>query len=377
MQVVFIGLPMSGHINPTLQVVRELVERGHRVVYPTIAQRREEIEAAGAEAPVYESTFRTEVPGKEQWMTKMRLAMVAETRSVLPQLQALVETPQVVVHDRAAFWGKLFAAKRAVRTIQVVPSFAANAHWAVTHKFAPVDTEAPEHHEYLAKLNALLSEHEIVWDEIQPFDRQIVFLPKAFQYEQETFGDETCFVGPCLRPAEGRWKPKDDRPVMLISMGSLNTEQPDFYRRCLESFGDRWQVVMAIGDRVDRASLGPVPEHFDIMPFVPQLDVLAHAKVFLCHGGMGSTMEALHFGVPLVQVPLTPEQEANAARVAELGLGESVDPAGDIAAAVERVANDSQIRVNVNAMSEQARNAGGARLAADLIEAALAPARQG
>jgi MGT family glycosyltransferase len=281
----------------------------------------------------------------------------------------------VVVHDRAAFWGKLFAAKRAVNTIQVVPTFASNGHWAVTHKFAPIDTQAPEHKEYQAKLNALLTENGIGWDEIRTFERQIAFLPKAYQYRHETFGDETCFVGPCLRPAEGRWRPRDDRPVLLVSMGSLHTTQPGFHRRCLESFDDRWQVVMALGDGVDRESLGSVPGHFEVMPFVPQLDVLSHAKVFLSHGGMASTMEAVHFGVPLVQVPLTPEQEANVARVTELGLGERLDPAAEPAAVVERVACDDRIRSCLAVMREQTRNAGGAKAAADIIESGLA--RQG
>ncbi len=372
MRVAYIGLPLSGHINPTLDVVRELVERGHSVVYPTVAQRREEIAATGAEVPVYESTFRTEVPDRHEWMSKMRIAMVAETRAVLPQLLESVGRPDLVVYDHAAFWGKLFAAKHRVRTVQVAPSFASNAHWAVTQKFAPVDTEAPEHKEFLAKLDEVFSEHGLSWDDVLPYERQIVFLPKAFQYMHETFGEETSFVGPCLRRAEGSWKPKTDRPVLLISMGSLNTEQPDFYRRCLKSFDDRWQVVMAIGERVDPAALGPVPEHFEVMPFVPQLDILAHAKAFVCHAGMGSTMEALYFGVPLVQVPLTPEQDAIAARVAELGLGETVDQEGDVAAAVERVAFDDRVRENVRRMREEARQAGGAKLAADVITG-LAP----
>jgi UDP:flavonoid glycosyltransferase YjiC (YdhE family) len=36
---------------------------------------------------------------------------------------------------------------------------------------------------------------------------------------------------------------------------------------------------------------------------------------------MNSTMESLYFAVPLVAFPLQPEQEANARRVEDLGLG--------------------------------------------------------
>ncbi|MGR5961662.1 glycosyltransferase [Bacillus paranthracis] len=47
-RVLFINTGSEGHINPTLQVVEELVSRGEEVVYFSIEAFRERIEKTGA-----------------------------------------------------------------------------------------------------------------------------------------------------------------------------------------------------------------------------------------------------------------------------------------------------------------------------------------
>jgi UDP:flavonoid glycosyltransferase YjiC (YdhE family) len=53
----------------------------------------------------------------------------------------------------------------------------------------------------------------------------------------------------------------------------------------------------------------------------PQLAVLSRADVMLTHGGLGSIKESLYFGVPMLVFPLRFDQEANARRVHDRGLG--------------------------------------------------------
>ncbi|CAK1543150.1 unnamed protein product [Leptosia nina] len=57
--------------------------------------------------------------------------------------------------------------------------------------------------------------------------------------------------------------------------------------------------------------------------WLPQVDILGHPKTlaFLSHGGMGGTTEAIHFGVPVVAVPVFGDQPSNAAAIEESGLG--------------------------------------------------------
>ncbi|XP_068631749.1 uncharacterized protein [Battus philenor] len=57
--------------------------------------------------------------------------------------------------------------------------------------------------------------------------------------------------------------------------------------------------------------------------WLPQVDILGHHKTlaFISHAGMGGTTEAIHFGVPVVAMPVLGDQPANAAAIEESGLG--------------------------------------------------------
>lgn len=383
MHIGFVCLPLHGHLNPNLEVVRELIGRGHQVTFPTTGEHHELVAGTGAKVFEIESSMDPliEMPERQRWMTFMREAMLAEAAHVLPQLLAgfAGEPLDLLVRDRAAFSGRMLAAKLAVPNVQVVTSFAANAHWDVTRRFAPVDTAAPEFATYRDRLEALLASHDLAWEALPAPSRQVIYLPREFQYEAETFDDHFVFAGPCLRPATSDWKPpRDDRPIMLISMGTINNAPPDLYRTFLEAFGDSpWHVVMSVGRRQSIAALGPLPANFEVATFVPQLDVLSHASMFITHAGMGSIMEALAFGVPLVQVPTQPEQEANSHRVVELGLGAEVRLAEitvpALRAAVDLVAGSPSYASKVQRMREHVLGAGGATVAADVIENAVGP----
>ncbi|KAL0878883.1 hypothetical protein ABMA27_003893 [Loxostege sticticalis] len=60
-----------------------------------------------------------------------------------------------------------------------------------------------------------------------------------------------------------------------------------------------------------------------IRNWLPQVDILGHPKVlaFFSHAGMGGTTEALHYGVPVVAMPIAGDQPANAAAIEESGFG--------------------------------------------------------
>ena len=62
-----------------------------------------------------------------------------------------------------------------------------------------------------------------------------------------------------------------------------------------------------------------LPEHFSeetdglIIPWAPQLDVLAHSSVgaFLTHCGWNSTLESMCMGVPMIPIPIKVDQTTN------------------------------------------------------------------
>lgn len=405
MHLAFICLPAAGHVNPTLPVVAELVRRGHRVTYATSAKYAEAVESAGAaffesgedlaeQFPRFGSSAVGGTAASSRtgmlaglgsgMMSGLLERLLARAREEFPALLARLATdpPDAVCYDAMTLAGKMAAMKLALPDVALLPSYATNEHFSMRELMparAPAEMLAAWKHvrQLIDDFAAEQGLAHFNFMEGPPASLNICFIPREFQPAGDTFDASFHFVGPSLgtRAIEETWQPAEkDRPLVFISLGTtpLN-DRPDFFRMCLQAFAATpWQVAMAIGDRIGVSELGEIPDNVDVRPFFPQLDVLRHADVFLSHAGMNSTMEALYFGVPLVAFPLQPEQEANARRVEDLGLGrrlpsEALSPAL-IRTLIAEVSDDHDIRHNLETMSERVRGAGGSTAAADAIE---------
>nr|WP_307015323.1 macrolide family glycosyltransferase [Arthrobacter bambusae] len=418
MHITFICLPAAGHVNPTLPVVAELVRRGHRVTYATSAKYAKAVESAGAAffpsgedlaaflpprtrsadgqarsegapAPVEGGPAPSPMAGMFAGMPSGMMSGLLErilkgAREEFPKLLARLaeDPPDGVAYDAMTISGKMAAAKLALPDIALLPSYATNEHFSMRDLMpGPPSPGVVEAWKQAAqRINDLAAEHGVGHLQFMggpPASLNISFIPREFQPSGETFDARFHFVGPCLglRGKEEAWQPKVlDSPLLFVSLGTtpLN-DRPDFFRMCVEAFaGTRWQVAMAIGERVEESELGEIPENVEVRPFFPQLEVLPHAGAFLSHTGMNSTMEALYFGVPLVAFPLQPEQHANARRVEDLGLGRRLPQEGLSAELIREtvieVSEDQAIRGNLEAMKARVRGSGGAPAAADAIE---------
>ncbi len=360
MELLFVTLTGHGHLTPTLPLVEELVRRGHRVGYATGAEHADAVVTAGArwvELPSLPPFHPKTANPIDEWFPHYFAAMRATHPVLLERCSR--ERPGVLVYDATNWPGRVVARQLGIPAVRTVPHFVSNEHFtmmAPSVAWAIEDDCARFAAEHGVELTVESTLHE-------PDACNIVFVPREFQPAGETFDETHHFVGPLLgRRLDERWTPRHDLPLLYVSLGSLLSDQ-EFYRACVEQFGDgAWQVALSA-----RADLGPVPGTIDVQPWFPQPAVLQHAAVFITHGGMNSTMEALHQGVPLVVVPQTPEQENNADRIAELGLGERVHDLADLRAAVDRVAADDRIRRNVDRMRAAVRGGGGVERAADLV----------
>lgn len=69
------------------------------------------------------------------------------------------------------------------------------------------------------------------------------------------------------------------------------------------------------------------PDNLLVSKWLPQSDILAHRKVllFITHGGLLSTTEAVYRGVPIVGIPVFGDQNMNMARACKNGLGVKVE----------------------------------------------------
>ncbi|MGH7743770.1 MAG: macrolide family glycosyltransferase [Candidatus Dormibacteria bacterium] len=381
--------PAPGHVYPTLPLVEELVRRGHRVSYVTGERLVPTVASVGATAlplphrpwPDLLTEFTAEV------LSGILKRSIASARLDFPMLTTHFEhdRPDAVCYDSLSFIGRLLAHKLPVLDVALFTTLASNGKFLLKDQFEPesFDSQHPKLIESVQQLHTFATEHGPAdsgraWWEIASLN--LVFLPKQFQIAAETFDERFHFLGPSLglREHVENWQPpKGAALILFISLGTVFNQRPDFFRLCVQAFAEgSWQVVMAIGEEVNRKELGQIPVNFEVRSYFPQPTVLRHAHVFLSHAGPSSIMESLYYGVPLVMVPQTPEQQVNACRTEELGLGRRLLTAQVTAEilreAVAQVNADPQIRTNAARMRTTIHNCGGAALGADVIEAHLA-----
>lgn len=375
-----INIPAYGHVNPTLALVEKLCEKGHRVTYATTEEFAPAVQKAGGEALIYHTSLNIDPKQIRERIEKNEttLNLLKESLSILPQLEELYQDdqPDMVIYDFIALAGKLFADKLNVPVVKLCSSYAQNESFQFGSEEMLKKIREAE-----AEFKAYLEQEQLLTVSFEqlavPEALNIVFMPKSFQIQNETFDDRFCFVGPSLgkRTAQESLSiEKDDRPVMLISLGTAFNAWPEFYKMCIDAFRESsWQVIMSVGKTIDPESLGDIPDHFTIRQSVPQLEVLEKADLFISHGGMNSTMEAMNAGVPLVVIPQMYEQELTAKRVDDLGLGVYL-PTEEVTVsrlqeAVQAVSGDREVLSRVKNMQKDVKEAGGAERAAAAIEA--------
>ncbi|WP_017426981.1 MULTISPECIES: macrolide family glycosyltransferase [Paenibacillus] len=154
----------------------------------------------------------------------------------------------------------------------------------------------------------------------------IVYTTREFQPYGEAFDQTYKFVGPSIssrltQESFDFTAIKGKKPI-YISLGTVFNRAIDFYKLCIEAFGNTdHTIVMSIGNRTQFSDLGEVPENFIEKNDVPQTDILQHAKLFITHGGMNSTHEGLYYEVPLIIIPQSADQPIITGQVANMGAG--------------------------------------------------------
>lgn len=389
--IAMFSIAAHGHVNPSIEVIRELVARGHRVTYAIPPVFADKVAATGAEPVRYTSTLPSPDDDPEAWGSTLLdnvEPFLADAIQALPQLVKAYEgdEPDLVLHDIASYPARVLAHRWGVPAVSLSPNLVAwtgyeeevaEPMWAEPRK-----TERGQ--AYYARFETWLAENGIT-QHPDPFAgrpaRSLVLIPKALQPHADRV-DETVhtFVGACQgdRAAQGEWqRPAGAEKVLLVSLGSSFTKQPAFYRECVEAFGELpgWHVVLGIGKFVDPAELGEVPANVEVHQWVPQLSVLRQADAFITHAGAGGSQEGLATGTPMVAVPQAVDQFGNAGILQALGVARHVPmeeaTARNLREAVLALAADSGVAGRLHEIQEQMAGEGGTRRAADLIEAEL------
>ena len=377
MKILMIGMPAHGHLNPTLFVAKELVKRGHRVTYLINQEFSHLVGETGVQVECYaDPCFDRHNPG----------TFLGYNRPAYELGLRLGKDHDCILYSMVFFYGERLGRALAKPTIRMQPNFAMTKKLIheqarrspltalLTNKFL-------RPHVFNLMLGKAADPELTHYFDPEPAGMELTFITKQFQPDEAELDPARWkFVGPIIEPSpdfQDKVPAEMDlitRPVIYVSLGTIFRENSRFYRTCVNAFKSvDATVVLSIGETVDPASLGSLPEHIHLIKHVSLdtfLAILSRASVFVTHCGINSTNSAFYFGVPMVAVPQESDQFIVAEKVAELGCGrflKKVTPER-LRQAVLEVMQTPSYKCNTLIQQAAVRKSGGVIQAADEIE---------
>jgi MGT family glycosyltransferase len=178
-----------------------------------------------------------------------------------------------------------------------------------------------------------------------------------------------------VRTTDAEWtRPAEladrDGALIYVSLGSLGSGDVPLMERLVE--------VLAETPHRYVVSKGPQHAEYELAgnmvgeEFLPQVSVLPQVDLVITHAGNNTTTESLHFGKPMIALPIFWDQHDNAQRIDETGFGVRLPTYsfgdGDLPAAIDRLLADRDLRKRLANVSKRLQASPGNERAADLIE---------
>jgi len=407
--ILFMPESAYGPTNNCIGIGDVLRRRGHRVVFAAEASWRGRLERLGFEEDLVDLAPPSTDPAEQDagqfwkdfirdtapefrkptieqldtWVRPVWEELVNGARYCQPQLTQIIERtrPDVIVEDNVVgFPALVTAGVPFVRIVscnpleisdpQIPPAFsgypaADPAGWqAFRDEYARVHRPLwAEFNEWVIEQGAPpLPDLEFihkgavnlyVYPELADYRRARPLAPSWHRLESSVRQTDEKFTLPQALAA-------GDGPLIYFSLGSLG---------CLAATPYRYIV-----------SKGPLHEEIELAPnmagaeFLPQTSVIPLCDLVITHGGNNTVTECLHYGKPMVVLPLFWDQYDNAQRMLELGLGIRLGTYefgdNELRGALDRLLADTALHRRLAGAAVTIQEHDGLRKAAGLIEQA-------
>ena len=420
--VLFLPESAYGPTNQCIGLGHKLLQRGHRVVFAAESSWKGKLEALGfvedlvdlAPPPAdgddqdagqfWKDFIRETAPEfrkptieqldtfvKPTWQALIDGAMYCE-----PQLKAIVERvkPDVVVEDNVLCFPALMTSGAPfVRVVSCNPLEMRGPGIAPTFSGYAQDDKGP----WPAFIDQYRSTHFEMWSAFNEWVQQqgAPALPELeFIHESEAanlyvYPKEADYTD--VRPLDDTWHRMDssvretddnyqlpekvrNRPegsaLIYLSLGSLGSADVALMKR----------LVDVLGTTPHRFIVSKGPQHNDFeladnmvgAEFLPQTTIINQVDLVITHGGNNTTTESLHFGKPMIVLPLFWDQYDNAQRIHELGFGIRLDTYSfsdkEVLSALDTLLGDHDLRQKLATQGEQIRARDGLSVGANVIE---------
>lgn len=165
-----------------------------------------------------------------------------------------------------------------------------------------------------------------------------------------------------------------DRPdgsaLIYLSLGSLGSADVDLMKRLVDVLGRTpHRYIVSKGPQHDQYELA---DNMVGAEFVPQTRIIPEVDLVITHGGNNTTTESLHFGKPMILLPLFWDQYDNAQRMDELGFGRRLSTYSftedEMNAAMTGLLDNHELRDRMAEMAQAIQARRGTQTGADVIE---------
>ena len=420
--ILFMPESAYGPTNQCIGLGYRLKQRGHRVVFAAEASWKGKLEALGFEedlvdlAPPADNADEQDAgqfwkdfirdtspefrkPTIEQLETFIKptwQALIDGAMYCEPQLKAIIERvkPDVVVEDNVlCFPALMTAGVPFVRIVSCNPLEMKGANIAPTFSGYPendssnwqefIDEYRKTHFEMWSAFNTWvqaqgakpLPELEFIHESDTA---NLYVFPEAADYvNKRPLGTTWHRMESSVRETDGEYVVPDavkNRPegsaLIYLSLGSLGSADVDLMKRLIEVLGKTEHRYIV--------SKGPQHELYDLADnmigaeFLPQTKIIPQVDLVITHGGNNTTTEALHFGKPMILLPLFWDQYDNAQRMDELGFGVRLATYAfsdaDMFNALKKLLGDTELKARLAEVSKQIQSRDGLQVGADVIE---------
>jgi MGT family glycosyltransferase len=161
-----------------------------------------------------------------------------------------------------------------------------------------------------------------------------------------------------------------DQKLIYLSLGSLGSADVELMRRLISVLGkSKHRFIVSKGPQHDQIEL---TDNMVGAQFLPQTNIIPKVDLVITHGGNNTTTEALHFGKPMILLPLFWDQYDNAQRMHELGFGIRLSTYSftdqQMHQAIERLLNDQALLKKMQQNATAIQQADGIAVATKVIE---------
>jgi MGT family glycosyltransferase len=319
----------GGNLPPSLGIARVLTERGHTVAFAGRPEMVPRVAAAGFRAIELTQAY-AQMDKYPQNSPMSRAACYLTSPAVADQVRDVVnaEAPDVLIFD-GMFPAALAQANDFGKPTVVVSHtfvFRMLDRWrGTTHALLGMRQQAG--FDPLPDLDAL-------W---HGCDRVLVTTMAEFDTAPLPGWESLRHVGPVLEDEKVAvstalpWRSDDTTPLALMSFSTgFEQRSLDKLQRGLDAIADLpLHVVVTTGGIVDPAEL-KAPRNAFVVNYAAHDPIIARAALVITHGGHGTAMRALKYGVPMIVTPgLAHDQAVIAGLMEEWGTGIAMP--GDVA----------------------------------------------